>query len=165
MLVSSTSDLPEGCFADIDIVKRKYLRQNRDLARANSTQSLRIRSLENEVSRLLSENLGFREQIGRLQGELENGRAQRIAESMGGLKAQLEAKLLELGALITGLGDEPVPRKIKTPKGKLIRNSPAGSPDQRNWKNSCTLSETLAGQEGRLPPILENKSYPRRTLE
>jgi len=113
----------------------------------------------------LSENLSLREQVARLQGELDNGRAQRIAESTQGLKAQLEAKLLELGALVTGLGEESAPRKKHSPVGKIARNSPATSPDQKNWKNMCTLSEAVGGQEGRLPPILENKSYPRKTLE
>jgi hypothetical protein len=141
------------------------MRQNRDIARANSTQSLRIRNLENEVSRLLAENLGLNEQIIRLHNELENGKAQRIVEHADAVKSQLEAKLLEIGALITGLGYEP-PRKKRSPQaGKTTKASPSTSPDQKNWKNMCTLSEAVAGQEGRLPPILENKSYPRRTLE
>ena len=141
------------------------MRQNRDIARANSTQSLRIRNLENETSRLLAENLDLREQILRLQNELENGQSQRIANQTGVIKAQLESKLVELGALVTGLGEEPV-RKKKLPQGgKITRASPSQSPDQRNWKNMCTLSDAVAGQEGRLPPIQENKTYPRRTLE
>ncbi|KAF4637635.1 hypothetical protein G7Y89_g467 [Cudoniella acicularis] len=148
----------------IESLKRKFMRQNRDIARANSSQSLRIRNLENETSRLLAENLGLREQILRLQGELENGQAQRIAAHTGHVKSQLETKLLELGALINGLGQEPT--KEKSPKpGKITRASPSQSPDQKNWKSMCTLSEAVAGQEGRLPPILENKTYPRRTLE
>jgi hypothetical protein len=142
------------------------MRQNRDIARANSTQSLRIRNLENEVSRLLAENLGLREQILRLTGELENGRAQRIADHTGVVKSQLEVKLLELSQLITGLGDELAPTKKSPRTGKITRSSPSRSPDQKNWKNMCTLSEAVGGgQDGRLPPILENKSYPRRTLE
>ena len=141
------------------------MRQNRDIARANSTQSLRIRNLENETSRLLAENLDLREQIIRLQNELENGRAQRIEEHTGAVKSQLEAKLLEFGALITSLGKESTPKKKSPKAGKITRASPSQSPDQRNWKNMCTLSEAVAGQDGRLPVILENKSYPRRTLE
>jgi hypothetical protein len=141
------------------------MRQNRDIARANSTQSLRIRSLENETSRLLAENLGLREQILRLQSELENGKAQRIADNARATKSQLEEKLLELGALINSLGDEQV-RKENSPQiGKVARTSPDRSPNQRDWRNMCTLSEAVAAQEGRLPPILENKLYPRRTLE
>jgi hypothetical protein len=141
------------------------MRQNRDIARANSTQSLRIRNLENETSRLLAENLGLREQIIQLQNELENGKAQRIADNAGAIKSQLEAKLLEIGALITSIGDGAAPKKRSPREGKITRASSSQSPDQRNWKNMCTLSEAVAGQEGRLPPILENKSYPRRTLE
>ena len=141
------------------------MRQNRDIARANSTQSLRIRNLENETSRLLAENLGLREQIIQLQNELDNGKAQRIADNSGAIKSQLEAKLLEIGALITSLGNGVAPKKRSPREGKITRASPSQSPDQRNWKNMYTLSEAVAGQEGRLPPILENKSYPRRTLE
>lgn len=135
------------------------MRQNRDIARVNSTQSLRIRNLENETSRLLAENLDLREQIIRLQNELENGQAQRIADTTGAIKSRLEEKLLEIGTLITSLGH------ASTPQEKTSRANPSESPDRRNWKNLCPLSEAVADQEGRLPPILENKTYPRRTLE
>ena len=140
------------------------MRQNRDIARANSTQSLRIRNLENETSRLLAENLGLREQIIRLQNELENGQAQRMADHTSAVKSQLETKLLEIGALLSSLGDEPTKKKSPQP-GKITRANLSKSPDQKNWKNMCSLSEAVGGQEGRLPPILENKTYPRRTLE
>ncbi|KAH9827062.1 Shugoshin C terminus [Teratosphaeria destructans] len=40
--------------------RRRFIRQNRELAKANFSQSLRIRSLELEVSRLLSDNLRIR---------------------------------------------------------------------------------------------------------
>jgi hypothetical protein len=88
-----------------------------------------------------------------------------MADQTGAIKLQLESKLLELGALITGLGDHPAPKKKSPQAGIITRTSPSGSPDQRNWKSMCALSEVVAGQEGRLPPILENKAYPRRTLE
>ena len=132
------------------------MRQNRDIARANSTQSLRIRNLENETSRLLAENLGLREQILHLRGELENGKSQRISEHNSNVKSQLQAKMLELNFLITSLDHEPTPKKRSPKGGKIIRASPSRSPEQRNW---------IAVQEGRLPAIMENKSYPRRTLE
>ncbi|PVH80789.1 hypothetical protein DL98DRAFT_184489 [Cadophora sp. DSE1049] len=149
----------------MESLKRKFMRQNRDIARANSTQSLRIRNLENETSRLLAENLGLRGQILQLQGELESRKSQRIAQHTGVVKSQLEAKLLEIGALLSRLGEVPSPQRKSRQSGKVSRASPATSPDQKNWKNICSLSEAVAGQEGRLPPILENKSYPRRTLE
>lgn len=146
------------------VVKRKFMRQNRDIARANSTQSLRIRNLENETSRLLAENLDLREQILKLQNELNDGRAQRVVDHTGEVKSRLETKLLEITALISSLG-KPAPQKKSPQRGKITSASPGQSPDQKSWRNICALSESVSGQEGRLPPILENKSYPRKTLE
>jgi len=141
------------------------MRQNRDIARANSAQSLRIRNLENETSRLLADNLELREQVLRLRLEIDDGRARRIADNTTVIKSQLELKMQEISTLINDLNQAPTPEKKPTKAGKLIRENPNGSPDQRNWRNMCTLSELSAGQEGRLPPIIENKSFPRKTLE
>ncbi|RDW62797.1 hypothetical protein BP5796_11099 [Coleophoma crateriformis] len=157
---------PAASTESLESLKRKFMRQNRDIARVNSTQSQRIRNLENEVSRMLADNLRLREQIIRQQNELENNRSQRIVDHAGAIKSQLEAKLLEIGALITGLGDEAPQQKKPSPKaGPTSRKSLSKSPDQKNWKNLCSLSDAVAGHEGRLPPIPENKTYPRRTLE
>lgn len=142
------------------------MRQNRDIARVNSTQSQRIRNLENEISRMLAENLRLREVIIRQQNELENSKSQRIVDHASAVKSQLEAKLLEIGALISGLGDEAPQQKKQSPKvGKVAKTSLSKSPAQRNGNNICNLNEAVAAQEGRLPPIPENKTYPRRTLE
>jgi Shugoshin N-terminal coiled-coil region len=150
----------------VTIVRRKYSRQNKEIARINSTQCIRIRNLENEVSRLLAENLGLREQILRLQTEAESRSSQEVLDHVNAIKSNLEVKLLELGALVTALGDAPPPkRKASAKEGKTVRPSPTQSPDQKNWKNMCTLSEAVGLQDGKLPPILEDKSYPRRTLE
>jgi hypothetical protein len=141
------------------------MRQNRDIARTNSSQSLRIRNLENEVSKLLADNLALRGQILHLQSELNNGNAQRTAAYAIHIKSELEAKLQEIGTLLGGLGEAPktVNRSLK--QGKLTHASLGTNPEAKNWKNICTLSEAMAAQEGRLPPILENKQYPRKTLE
>lgn len=159
------SQKPYGLCANNIPVKRKFMRQNRDIARANSAQSLRIRNLENETSRLLADNLGLREQVLRLQLELDDGKARRIADSTSIIKAQLEVKMLEIGALINNLNQAPTPEKSSPKTGKIMRGILDQSPDQRNSKNTWTLSEAIANQEGRLPPILENKSFPRKTLE
>ena len=86
---------------------------------------------------------------------------------MTSVKAKLEEKLTELGGLIKELGQ--VQKNTKTrriSKEKIARqNSPQRSPDQRNWKNVLTLSEATGGTDGRLPPIVEDKYYPRRTME
>ena len=42
-------------------MKRRFIRQNRDLARINATQAIQIRTIELEISRLLAENITLRE--------------------------------------------------------------------------------------------------------
>ncbi|KAJ3571745.1 hypothetical protein NPX13_g5277 [Xylaria arbuscula] len=91
-------------------VRRKFLRQNRDIARINSTQSLKIRSLENECARLLSENLQLRSEVLQLKTELQGSHAHRVAEHALQIKEKMEAQLVEWGAMLAGLGHEPVPR-------------------------------------------------------
>ena len=137
------------------------------VTRANSTQSLRIRNLEAETSRLLSENLTLREQVINLQNEL-NGRPKKQAfDDLGVVKDKLEIKLAELGNLVFELGKAQRSAVASTsPSRRRTQNrSPKRSPDQRNWRNTLTLSEVTGGQDGRLPPIVEDKYFPRRTLE
>lgn len=138
-----------------------------DVIRANSTQSIRIRNLENEVSRLLAENVSLREQIIKLHYEVEKNTSQSVQDNVDSIKAKLEAKLAELGGLVKELGDvQKSAEKKRTKKRNSIgRTSPKRSPDQRNWKNALTLSEATGGVDGRLPPIVEDKYYPRRTME
>jgi hypothetical protein len=112
------------------------------------------------VSRLLAENLGFREQILRLQTEAECSKTQQVVDHMSRIKADLEVKLSELGALVTTLGEAPSKKK-QLPK----RKCQIASPTQKNWERLRSQNESADGQDGRLPPIVENKSYPRRTLE
>ena len=139
----------------------------RDRNRINSTQSLRIRNLEAETSRLLSENIALREQNIKLQCEVERRSTRNTLHNVGLVKGKLEAKLAELGSLVVELGEIQSRRRTShRPSGGHSENlATKRSPDQRNWKNALTLSEVTAGQDGRLPPILEDKLYPRRTLE
>lgn len=154
----------------LETLRRKFLRQNRDIARVNSTQSLKIRSLENECVRLLSENLDLRGQILRLQTELEDNKAQRIADHALDIKEKMEAQLAEWGAMLAGLGHEPTP-KSRSPRSakKAKHRSSIGRTSMSEWKRRDTMSsmqdlEAAAAQEGRLPPIWENKPCPRETL-
>ena len=102
----------------------------------------------------------------RLQSEAKSKRAHQIMDHVSAIKTNLEAKLQEIGLLVTTLGDEPPqPPRHPAKVGKRVRSSPTKSPDERNWKNMCTLTEAVGLDDGRLPPILEDKSYPRRTLE
>ena len=135
--------------------------------RANSTQSLRIRNLEAETSRLLSENIALREQVIKLQYEVDRNSNRRTLRNVDLVRGQLEAKLAELGSLVLELGNVKSNRRSSTSpvKDYVERKSPKRSPDQRNWKNALTLSDVTRGQDGRLPAIMEDKLYPRKTLE
>ncbi|KAM7220469.1 hypothetical protein V8F06_004058 [Rhypophila decipiens] len=150
----------------LEILRRRFLRQNRDIAKINSVQSLKIRGLENECARLLSENLDLKGQVIRLEKEVEQNSAQRIADHALEIKAKMEAQLQEWGAMLAGLGVEPPAKrrsleKRKSPKPRL---SGSRSPPQRRRRNTGAGLDALAAQEGRLPPIYEHKSYPRATM-
>ncbi|KAK7948927.1 uncharacterized protein PG986_009813 [Apiospora aurea] len=150
----------------LETLRRKFLRQNRDIARINSTQSLRIRGLENECARMLSENLDLRGQILRLETELSESRAQRIADHALEIKEKMEAQLLEWGSMLASLGHEPIPRhhSPRLPKKAKTRSS-FGMASSPRWRRRNTEEmEFAAQQEGRLPPLWEHKSCPRETL-
>ncbi|KAI9701492.1 MAG: hypothetical protein M1836_001548 [Candelina mexicana] len=149
------------------IVKRRFVRQNRDLAKSNSVQSLRIRTLEAETSRLLSDNISLRAQLIKLQTEVDTQRTQYMVDQVGVVKGKLEQKVRELSSFVLELG--AVQDRVQSggeiqPRSRGGRTSPQRSPDQKNWKNAFTLSEVTGGQDGRLPPIAEDKAYPRLTL-
>ncbi|KAI2784025.1 hypothetical protein F4815DRAFT_441682 [Daldinia loculata] len=154
----------------VETLRRKFLRQNRDIARVNSTQSLKIRTLENECVRLLSENLDLRGQILRLQSELEDSRAQKIANHALEIKEKMEAQLAEWGTMLASLGHEPTPRSRSPREPKRVkRRSSIGRISMSEWRRRDTVSsmkdlEVAALEEGRLAPIWENKTCPRETL-
>ena len=130
---------------------------NDELPRTNSIQSIRIRNLETEGSRLLAENLSLREQVIQLQAALENQSNCPSAENIDAVKDRLEAKIQELGSLVAELGQiqKPGPRcKSQTAATRI-------SPNERNWRNGEFMDE----QDGRLPTISEDKYYPRRTMK
>ncbi|KAF2635144.1 hypothetical protein P280DRAFT_200324 [Massarina eburnea CBS 473.64] len=143
----------------VDAVKRRCLRQNRELAKINSQQSIRIRTLENDASRMLSENLSLREQVLHLQNLVEAQSKGPSFENIDTVKEQLEAKLQEFGALVAGLGqlkkdDEGLPQC----KSQLAAKR---SPGQRQWRSGLCLQEV---ENAMMPTITEDKSYPRRTM-
>ncbi|TQS35305.1 hypothetical protein Golomagni_04279 [Golovinomyces magnicellulatus] len=148
----------------LESLKRKFIRQNRDLARVNSTQSLRIGELENEISKLLSENLSLRGQILRLQSDQENRKVRRLEEQTFRLKALLESKLNEISALVGDLGQEAQPHKIP-PKRRKDRCSSSIQSPRENWKKFYSEKEDVPDPDGRLPPIMEDPSHLRRNSE
>ncbi|KAK4228453.1 hypothetical protein QBC38DRAFT_414551 [Podospora fimiseda] len=158
---------PVSADTNFEILRRKFLRQNRDIAKINSDQSQKIRRLENDCALLLSENLDLRGQIIRLEKQLEDNSARRMADHALEIKAKLEEQLAEFGALLGNLGMEPPSKRHSSSEGRRFsrpRRSSARSPPARKRRDTNIDPETLAAQEGRLPPIYENKSYPRATM-
>jgi hypothetical protein len=152
--------------AVLHAVRRKFLRQNRDIAKINSDQSQKIRRLENDCARLLSENLDLRGQILRLEKQAEDNSAQRVADHALEVKAKLEVQLSEFAALLGSLGVEP-PSKRRSSGDRILakpRQNMARSPPYRRRRDTAVDAEMLAEQEGRLAPIYENKTYPRATM-
>ncbi|EAA27390.1 hypothetical protein GE21DRAFT_3169 [Neurospora crassa] len=149
---------------NLELLRRKFLRQNRDIARVNSTQSLRIRGLENECARLLSENLELRGQVLRLEKELQDNAARRVADHALEVKAKMETQLAELSSLLASLGEPPSKRRLSEERRYAQpRPSVHRSPPLRRARQEAD-QELLAEQEGRLPPIYENKTYARATM-
>ncbi|KAJ0125134.1 hypothetical protein J7T55_006478 [Diaporthe amygdali] len=155
----------------IETLRKKFLRQNRDIARVNSAQSLRIRSLESECGRLLSDNLTLNGRILELERELEECRgAQKIADHALEIKTKMEAQLLEWGAMLGGLGVERAAKRHapSSPEGPTVarrRISMSRSPAARQRpRDSRSSADMAALQEGKLPIIQENTTYPRRTM-
>jgi hypothetical protein len=131
----------------------------------NSIQSLRIRSLESEVSHLLSENVSLREQIITLTQELERFEAARtLHDSVYDVKAKLDSKLVELGNLITELGS--LPRRYSRAVRENGESAPARQSRELGPKevDDTDPEPNLGFLDGRLPVIMEDKFYPRRTL-
>ncbi|KAH6620973.1 hypothetical protein B0J18DRAFT_384101 [Chaetomium sp. MPI-SDFR-AT-0129] len=160
------NEAPVPVESHLEILRRKFLRQNRDIAKINSDQSQKIRRLENDCGRLLSENLDLRGQILRLEKQVEDNSARRIADHALEVKAKLEEQLSGFAALLADLGAEP-PAKRRSLGDRTTsrsRQSMARSPQFRGRRTTSIDSDTLAEMEGRLPPIYENKSYPRATM-
>lgn len=97
------------------LVRKKFLRQNRELAKANNMRAMRIRQIENEYACMLSENLGLRTRIYQLEKELEDNDARRVADHAMAIKMKIESQLTEWCTLLSGLGEEP-PIKRHSPR-------------------------------------------------
>ena len=109
----------------------------------------------------------LREKVISLEHELEHRPKREALEDLGEVKDKLEAKLAELGGLVFELGRAQKSAIVTSASSRRQSRgkSPKRSPDQRIWRNALTLSEVTGGQDRRLPPIVEDKYYPRRTLE
>ncbi|PYH47700.1 shugoshin family protein [Aspergillus saccharolyticus JOP 1030-1] len=149
----------------IEGLKRRFVRQNREIARVNSIQSLRIRSLESEVSQLLAENVSLREQAITLKQELKRCQATKLLQDgVYSIKSKLDAKLMELSTLVTELGELPRDYNKKQSSAQMTSSTPQSA---LSWERKIADMErtNTHEEEGRLPTILEDKYFPRKTLE
>ncbi|KAL6877857.1 hypothetical protein HDV57DRAFT_518697 [Trichoderma longibrachiatum] len=146
----------------LETLRKKMLRQNRELAKTNNIRALRIRELENECACMLSENLELRSRILELEKQVEDSEARRIADHAMAIKAKLEAQLTEWGTLIAGLGLEP-PAKRHSPmirrraKQTMSFSASRPSPSQRRLRDIARDIEEL----GHIP---EARSNSRRSM-
>ena len=146
------------------LVRRKMMRQNRDLAKLNNIRALRIRELENECACMLSENLELRGRILDLEKKAEDSDARRIADHAMVIKEQLESQLTEWATVLSGLGLEPPPKRHsphigKPPKQRLSFAANRPSPSQRRLRDVAKDIESLGH-------IAENnKAYHRRSMK
>jgi hypothetical protein len=110
------------------------------------------------VSHLLSENVSLRKQVITLTQETERLEAGKLLHNgIYDIKHKLDAKLAELSSLATELGS--LPRNVS----KLC-DKQCVEPKQATESRPRT-GDTMGGEDGRLPAIVEDKYYPRRTLE
>lgn len=149
---------PQPSTDSIEALKRRFLRQNRELAKTNSIQSIRIRSLETDCSRLLAENLALREQVLNLHNTIESRPA---LDQIDVVKTQLEAKLSELGSLVAGLSQSRGGYEKDAGRRKSQMTAKRKSGEERQWRSGLGLQEV---ENGMLPTITEDKYYPRRTM-
>ena len=145
-------------------MKRRFIRQNREIARVNSTQSQRIRNLETEISRLLGENIQLREQaINTAQNAQRTRSTCSRCQQLNGLKGSIEGKLTEIQTLVNGLAPLDKDRQSISP-GRRV-SSIFRFPGQENVTYGGAVKPAKQPIEGFLPAIIEGKNYPRKTLD
>lgn len=151
---------PQDPPANFEEVKRRYIRQNRDLAKGNTTLSLRIRALELEVSNLLDVNTGLREELIRLGREAQDAKAQSSREAVRSLKDAMAAKVRELAGLVDDVDEDAHVQEMTEDDQEERKSRYLGGVD---FKERQPLAELM--RDNQMPTISENHSFPRRTLD
>lgn len=136
-----------------------------DFYRTNSSQSIRIRTLETEVATILAENLELREQIIKLQLDLDSRPENDLLDSLMPLHTQVQSKLLELGSLVKDLGEvQAVMERCRTRGALHAQRVLEDGSGTSKPPMAQVLGSGLKSQEGRLPSIMEDKCFPRRSI-
>lgn len=134
----------------------------------NSTQSQRIRNLEAECARLIAENVALKEQTIAAQVEADRWRnANNVGKEILDMKERLVTKVNEMSLLLVEMGQ--IPEGAAKKGRRKSRMSASESRAEMEWKSRQSMREAAAAErdllDGKLPPITEDKPYPRRTLE
>ena len=146
----------------LDALKRRFIRQNRDLARSNSTQSVKIRQQEGEIAHLLSENASLREKVLQLENELVTTSCVTVRGSIDALRFRIATQLEEFTAQMNeSLSDLALLQNRTKQENIQLATSPKRSPARRELRNTSTLCEVLASQGQTLPTIDERECYPQ----
>ncbi|KAK9238998.1 hypothetical protein V1525DRAFT_399506 [Lipomyces kononenkoae] len=114
----------------VDSVKRRFLRQNRELARVNSSHSTRIGNLESKIASLLSENLELRQQI----IAIEHSREKWITRTCSEVRMKIQRKVKEIDELLEA---------FEISAKDAIYVSPAGESDDMGRRDS--LDNSIVG--------------------
>ncbi|RDA87196.1 hypothetical protein CP532_2524 [Ophiocordyceps camponoti-leonardi (nom. inval.)] len=152
----------------LETLRKKMLRQNRELAKSNNARAQRIRELEKDCAYMLSENLELRGRILELERQVEDSETRRIADHALAIKTKLESQLADFSALVAGLGVEPPPKRRSSQqqqqqqqrrqtRPRLSFSASRPSPSQRRLRDVAREIEDLGY-------ISENKSGPRRSM-
>ncbi|KAF8421946.1 hypothetical protein EV426DRAFT_178601 [Tirmania nivea] len=142
----------------VEALKKRYIRQNREIARANSAQSIRIRTLEAEAAQLLEENIALREQVIRLTVELDRrNHSTEILSNVSATKRELQRKVQEMVKLIGGLSALP---QVGGGKDKIVTGPKPV--EERVWRNEYLLK--VEQEQTGLEAIREDVVYPRKSL-
>lgn len=128
--------------------------------RINSSHSVRIHNLEAEKSRLLSENLALHEENIQLKVELEEKKehSSQAETNIVDFQRRFDDQIQALQKLVTTLDiSQQTPSKVQRERS----SSPSAL---RDWRADIPRRSS-EGDEWRLPTIVEDKYYPRRTLK
>ncbi|KAK6339046.1 hypothetical protein TWF696_009840 [Orbilia brochopaga] len=103
--LSDVNQTPNPALDSLESLKRRYQRQNRELAKANANQAQQIQALQAELSHKNAENIRLGSEIISLQRELDARDPRASFGVSDGTKRLLEDKLSELADIVRGLGD------------------------------------------------------------
>ncbi|KAI9802215.1 MAG: hypothetical protein M1825_002936 [Sarcosagium campestre] len=144
----------------VEAVKRRYLRQNRDIARDNTAKTIRIRALESEGTRLLTENLELREQISRLQAEVDKNAAFADIEKV---KRKIQAKVSEFSGLVAELSHLQQSKRQEKMSSQPQLRTPNRKMTERARKSTLSPPQFRLALESTLETIGEGRTFPKHS--